>query len=173
MVGKTVASAYAERRKRREAIREEEARAERERKRMLRWEKDDEYRHRWRRRVTVGGFLAGIILPAAAIGFGYWQFNVESESTRERFKIESELTRTQFSDEFVQNTEFFLAEKGDREDARIVRAWELLNKTEGSGGNVGQKSALQSLHRAAKTCPACASVVTFRERFLSSMTSGI
>ena len=97
----------------------EERRAQRERERFLRYEKEDYQRHRKRRWATIIVVLLGVFLPAASILIGVDQFNTQTVITRAQFQ-----------------------------EASIVRAWNLLKSTSEQGGNSGQLSALQFLHRA-------------------------
>ena len=113
-------------------IRHSEEDAARERTRAVRFETEDRHRTRWRRWIKTTAIVASTV---AGLGVTIDQFNKQSAQTRILFETE-----------FEQSRKMFVAEAEDRQNARMVRAWQLLKSSVGETGNVGQITAPETLY---------------------------
>ncbi len=110
------------------AVRHAEEGAERERARSLRYEEEDRIRTRWRRWRRAAAVSVSAVGGFALTAYGLY------------------LTYDLFQVEFEQNRAVFEEERADRNAARMVRAWQVLTLAAGASRNVGQITALQTLH---------------------------
>jgi uncharacterized protein YjbI with pentapeptide repeats len=136
---------------------QEDENEQREQARVLRLNAAEDRRTRSRRYLT--GFIT--IIGLFGVGLGAYQGLLVFQQNAEQFKNQSKLTRELFQKEMKLNRSAFKEQKvafdaerlafkeeaADRNNARMVRAWQLLRDSKGASRNIGQITALETLYR--------------------------